>query len=704
FLHKTYRERKDMADELSQVLPDMDLRVPPFVLTMHPRTTSSLSHQEITALQSAGLFTIRIGPETPIYVFQREHFKNILKQRDLIMNMSKDHCQLIFRNEKLYAKNLSSASNTQVNRRYMLILIVVDVGVMHELHDRSELCMFDWLQYTVRAMAYTRDKATCRNDVIPVMAASHLIVCVINDHIHVMFANPLITKNENMLLIGQVLLKYFSSSTKRLSFKNEYHSIISGLADSNNPLVSVKLSFATYFSLIRAMLDGCRVLHFGGHGRPGELFFEGDASEPLIGTIVNCNEFTKFLGITPPQSISQVSLVVLLVCHSESMGNQSNMLFKYILTWLANSLINYGIRHIIAVKMDSKLRDWVASVFSQRFYSELGSGATVQNAYISGIKAVQAHDLSNANFEAAKILLLPQSISHDEVILPMVTQDAYQLKHFPNPFERCVASESIEFRHKEECVISTYLARPPHHQFYTRLMIITGEEGVGKSHLARAIGDDLEIRGYFDGGVHTINVQTYVTSFSLSSGDNLYTDVQAEVSASLKAFSGSCSSYINLVLQKLNILRTTAQCLIILDNCDLLVEDTSAFAAFVDAVLGSHPCWKLLVTCTSVDDHLQNTTGFSIMTYNVLPLGFEECCQLFAHMMAKAKYPITVLHFHQKIDPKTPKSELWKLLLFHPLTKNVLRGLPKVINRVVDDIVAQKTTIDDWYQAYLSNN
>lgn len=54
------------------------------------------------------------------------------------------------------------------------------------------------------------------------------------------------------------------------------------------------------------------------------------------------------------------------------------------------------------------------------------------------------------------------------------------------------------------------------------MMVLTGPRGVGKSHLARAVGDDLEIRGYFDGGVHLIKVDDYVRTLNTASPDALY--------------------------------------------------------------------------------------------------------------------------------------------------------------------------------------
>ncbi|KDO22269.1 hypothetical protein SPRG_12107, partial [Saprolegnia parasitica CBS 223.65] len=579
------------ADELSQALGDMDMLLPPFTLAMDVKTTSCLKRHELAGLDA--YVRIGLGPETPTHVFKREHYKRILKARDLAMSMSKDHCEVVFRRGKLYATNLSQTSTTTLNKRHM------NVGVLYELHDGAELCLFGWLFYTVQATRYEIDSMAQRHILHEAMIASYLT--------HVLFMNPLITRTASALLFGE-----------RLSFQNEYYGIASGLALSEHPMVGLKTGFATLFNLHKALVDGCCVLHLAGHGLPGQLFFEGEASQPLMGTAVNAEALDQCLQLAPPHAVSGVQLALLLVCHSASM---------------AGPFLRYGIPHVIAVDASSKLQDWVAPIFAQRLYQELGGGQSVQTAFDRAIASVRSHDLNGAEAESDKIRLLPHHGDHRDVLFPSLRgtvammRDPF-LKRFPSPFLHLHAAETLEFRHKEAVVVSTYLARPPHHPFFTRLVLLTGPEGVGKTHLARAVGDDLALRGYFDGGVHVIHVQAFADTLDAAvlGQDGCYDAVQAEVSVRLKAFAGASKK----------------QCLVLLDGCDVLLRRQSDFESFLDSILSSQNDWKLLVTAPMAKAPLR--LGFSAQTYALQPLPYEASAQLFAKLMARARYPLSVYH------------------------------------------------------------
>ncbi|EQC30217.1 hypothetical protein SDRG_12068 [Saprolegnia diclina VS20] len=635
------------ADELSQALGDMDMLLPPFTLAMDAKTTTCLKRHELAALD--GYVRIGLGPESPTHVFRREHYKLILKARDLVMSMSKDHCEVVFRRGKLFATNLSQTSTTQLNKRHM------DVGTLYELHDGAELCLFGWLYYTVQATRYEQDLMAQRPIMHETMIASYLT--------HVLFMNPLITRTANALLFGE-----------RLSFQNEYHGIASGLALAEHPFVGLKTGFATLFNLHKALVDGCCVLHLAGHGLPGQLFFEGEASQPLMGTAVDAEALDQCLQLAPPCAVSGVQLALLLVCHSASM---------------AGPFVRYGIPHVIAVDAQSKLQDWVAPVFAQRLYMELGTGQSVQTAFDRAIAAVRSHDLSGAEAESEKILLLPPNDDHRHVLFPplrgrVATREPF-LKRFPSPFLHLHAAETLEFRQKEAVVVSTYLARPPHHPFFTRLVVLTGPEGVGKTHLARAVGDDLALRGYFDGGVHVIYVQAFADTLDATAlgPDGCYDAVQAEVSARLKAFAGARKQ----------------QCLVLLDGCDVLMQRPQDAGRFFDSILSSQTDWKLLVTTSVAKTPLE--LGFSAQSYALQPFPYEAGAQLFAKLLARARYPLSVYHLletpgfdlevHADVD-------LWRVLSTHPISQHVLRGLPGTIARVVDEVVATQTTVDAWFK------
>ncbi|OQR82432.1 hypothetical protein ACHHYP_16061 [Achlya hypogyna] len=611
------------SDELSEALHEMDVHVPPFVLAMDRKTRSCLKRHELAALEHEDVLAIGLGPERPTYVFKREQFKAILKERELTMSMSKDHCEVHYRHGRLYAMNLSATSTTQLNRQHM------HVGESYELLNGSELCMFGWLHYVVQATCYEQDNGRRRSlELAATMVHSHLI--------HVLFMNPLVTRTPTSIYHAE-----------RLSFKDEFNAITAGLAATEHPLLALKTSYATFFALHKLLIDGCRVLHIAGHGLPGSFFFEGDASQPLLGTAVDAAALERCLRLAPPQPTVGLSLVVLLVCYSESM---------------AAPFLAYGASHVVAVASACRLKDWVAPVFAQRLYAELATGASMQAAFDAAIASVRSHDVTGSGLESDKLVLLPHKGNHRAALRPA---------------------------HLTPAKLTTYLARPPHHPFFTRCVVVTGPAGVGKSHLARVTCEDLQLRGYFDGGAHLIYVHAIADAVDAAAPDARYEAVQAEVSARLKAFAGLTRD------------RGTQPSVVLLDGCDALAARPTNFAAFLDSVLSSHVDWKLVVTVTAFE---APPVGFSVQSYELRPLGYEATCRLFCALLARAKCPLAAYHLLQTpgFDPQVHADvELWRVLAVHPITRHVLRGLPGTVVRVVNEIVAAKSTVDAWYAAYI---
>ncbi|CAN0339186.1 unnamed protein product, partial [Ectocarpus sp. 8 AP-2014] len=155
-----------------------------------------------------------------------------------------------------------------------------------------------------------------------------------------------------------------------------------------------------------------------------------------------------------------LQLVFLSSCHSQS---------------VAKCFIEAGVRHVIAVKKDSKVLDHKAAEFAKSFYASLLRGDTVRRAFLLGSACLEGSDQPE---EGHKFLLLPPEGDHDIPVFEEVPDgqfvDATPLK----PPYRCDAVTQYFWGRAVDVqkVVKHMVSGVP-------CVTITGQKGIGKTQV-----------------------------------------------------------------------------------------------------------------------------------------------------------------------------------------------------------------------------
>jgi len=270
-----------------------------------------------------------------------------------------------------------------------------------------------------------------------------------------------------------------------LDFERERRIICDSMAEARRNL-RVKFAHATTDRL-RTMvtLGACAGLHYSGHGNPGSLMMEDGRGK---GHRVHVEQLRKLLragGGTP-----SLRFVFVSACYSEA---------------AAQAFIEAGVPHVIAVRLNTRVSDVAAQVFTRAFYLALAVGETLQAAYDIAVQAVTAAPgvPGGGAAEADKFLLLPHGDHHH--IAPFRNLAAVECWEPPKPPEARhqqplpALVEGFIGRNVEAAkVVAALLDR--------RLVSVTGHQGVGKSAVAIAALNYLAERHYFSDGVLYVDV------------------------------------------------------------------------------------------------------------------------------------------------------------------------------------------------------
>lgn len=134
--------------------------------------------------------------------------------------------------------------------------------------------------------------------------------------------------------------------------------------------LSLRVMCATTTNLSMAVVLGCTVLHFSGHGEDvdGLAFEDGHGAAHML----NAATLSKLLR--PHHAASTpIKLVVVSSCHSQR---------------VAQAFIDAGVEHVVAVGTDSLLNDVAAQYFARQFYMSLAASKTVRAAFDSALAMV----------------------------------------------------------------------------------------------------------------------------------------------------------------------------------------------------------------------------------------------------------------------------------------------------------------------------
>jgi hypothetical protein len=297
-----------------------------------------------------------------------------------------------------------------------------------------------------------------------------------------LYASPLI----NQLRGGPVDL---------LDFKTERDTLV-GAIRSSGKRVEITAATATTRNLSNLLLDGCRVLHYSGHGftalGPG-------------GTEHSVLAFEDGLGGTHPLEVgalqqlvaagarrtdgahATLDLAFISACHSVEGGE---------------AFVKAGVRHVIAVRREARVQDRAACVFAESFYYALLRARTVREAFDVAVQAV-----ANGPFivapgnESRKFLLLPEEEAgtgsgvHDVALFHGAEDGAPTELSSPLSAHNLPAFFPLQFLGRH-ALWATSVAGVRQ----KRAVLLIGSPGVGKTALAVASAHYLLERHAFRGG------------------------------------------------------------------------------------------------------------------------------------------------------------------------------------------------------------
>ena len=298
----------------------------------------------------------------------------------------------------------------------------------------------------------------------------------------VLFSVPLAWKGRDLRLHGIEMLDYGAERDMLCQLFREVRRDI-----------SVHFDFATTDRLRTAVTLGCRALHFSGHGHPSCLNFEDGRSGLQLVTVETLRDLCIAGG-------SKLEFVFVSACHSKRAGE---------------AFAQAGVKHVVCVKVDARLLDAAANVFTRAFYISLAVGNTVQQAFDIGKQAVLSSPyIPNSSAEGEKFMLLPEDADHDipVFVCNVVSQWPLQGEANQNYFSSVLPQLSLpqppeDFEGREvdmHRVITLVLSR--------RLVSLVGVEGIGKSSVVAASAIYIAERRLFEDGiifVKLLGIRTY---------------------------------------------------------------------------------------------------------------------------------------------------------------------------------------------------
>ncbi|MCP4348145.1 MAG: tetratricopeptide repeat protein [Desulfobacterales bacterium] len=329
---------------------------------------------------------------------------------------------------------------------------------------------------------------------------------------------------------------------------------------------------------------GSQILHYSGHGHPDFLAFEGEngIAHPL--------DTDSLKNLIAAGGNSPLRLVFVSACHSRKAGE---------------AFAEAGVKHVIAVKLETPVYDRAARVFAGQFYHALLRGKTVQEAFDIGASRVAADpDTILPEQEAEKFLLVPEYGNHDEVVFENAPGGVWQdvspglACHYLPAFPEDFVGRSRDMQQVLDAVNG-------------RLTTLRGAPGIGKTALSKAVGYYLLERNIFRDGIYFIELRGAQSAEGVRFAVSEELGIKAENDRQL--FQGIGDK--NMLL--------------ILDNCeDPLHHDLTGFRKFVSGFL--QRCRYVRLLLTSRQALGGGLAGVSERLVGVQQLGEKDAARLFS--------------------------------------------------------------------------
>jgi nucleoside-triphosphatase THEP1 len=301
------------------------------------------------------------------------------------------------------------------------------------------------------------------------------------NEITVLFSAPLVFQNDEGKLCP----------FEKLDFAMERDLLWACLKDAAR---DIKLSFdnATKSRLLAAKAKRPSCLHFSGHGHKLFLLLESESGTG---------------------GVQGIPVDVL----KELITQEGGAPFKFVFVSACFSLLagetfaSAGVPHVVCCEEEAELKDAAALAFTKQFYLSLAVGNTVRQSFEQGCLAVGATaNLRSADLEMKKFVLLPRDGNHN---IPVFS--ATPIPDWPRAKSNKTVRERNLIRSRSSFIVGARnfelsvrnmmqedpSPTPP--QFFlgrevdmfkvlgavltNRLVIVTGEPGVGRSSLVCAI-------------------------------------------------------------------------------------------------------------------------------------------------------------------------------------------------------------------------
>lgn len=351
------------------------------------------------------------------------------------------------------------------------------------------------------------------------------------------------------------------------------------------PRLKVVAKFANTENFRTIVTLGCRALHFSGHGDENNLYFEDGVG--LVHPIPHKQLQELF---SAGDSATGIRLAFVSACSSAP---------------LAYAFVSCGIPHVIGVRINQKIEDHAAIEFTKAFYLALARGKSVGASFTIAQQAVaKSPNIRGPREVADKFLLLPEDGDHSEVIFPLVKVNVSESRGvertqpptFPKLWFNDLPAICQGFCNRAVEVYKICVALMLTQSRITRLVTITGEEGIGKTAVALAVANYVGPRITLDGGAQFFWIRHLVEANEKSMNE----PVADRASEMLRCLRVKVHRFLAKHRQQDE--HRPGALLFVFDGCDDLLqsnEQRERFRMFLSDLLTSNPELKVLITARS---------------------------------------------------------------------------------------------------------
>jgi len=440
-----------------------------------------------------------------------------------------------------------------------------------------------------------------------------------------------------------------------LNFKKEKQTLKDSFDKSKKEFTAF-FGAATVDHLQEQITEGCEILHYSGHGHPDFLAFEGKNG------IAHELDVKGLKDLISAGGKPAIKLAFVSACHSRESGR---------------AFVDAGVKHVIAIKLETPVYDEAAILFARQFYHALLSGKTVKEAFNIGRARVKQDNLIDSpHKEAEKFLLLPEYGQHDVSLFESLSSGKWQDISPEYPEFRLSYSEDFIGRNNDmQSAMDAVLTG--------RLTTLRGAPGIGKTTLSLALANYLSERSFFPDGVIFVELRNAQTAESVRYAIAQELDIQVKNDRELFNAIG------------------LSNILFILDNCeDPLHHDRVKFRGFVSDMLKRCKNIRLLLTSRSAIGAMQDVKE------NIRPisqLGDKDAHNLFCIKADAAKHGICFDDDNLNAILKLLGGHPQAIILAAPqLETKSLARLRQDLEKALSDMLANVDTPEEDHDATTS--